>query len=103
MRLPLAILVWRDTSKRGKQWMVRVTFSDGGRQFKRFYATEREATELRRVFEKLALTVPVAEIRRRLEEAETARSAPPKVYPTLSDAVATNLDRLERAGELRGA
>lgn len=42
-------------------------------------------------------------MRARMEQAEAARGAAPKVMPTLQEAVSGNLDRLEREGELRGA
>ena len=83
--------------------MFRARFPDGGKPFKKFYATEREAKELKAFFERAALTMPLADIRRRLEDADAARGAAPKVYPTLAAAVAENLTRLEREGELRGA
>src|SRR5687768_15011626 len=103
MRLPITTFIGRDKSKNGKQWVFRVRFADGGKSFKKFYATEREAKELKAFFEKAALTMPMADIRRRLEAADAARGATPKVYPTLAAAVADNLTRLEREGELRGA
>jgi integrase len=69
----------------------------------KFYATEREAKELKTAIERMALTIPMAEIRRRLDEAETGRGQAPKQLPSLREAITSNLERLERTGELRGA
>jgi integrase len=103
MKLPVTVYIGREASSRGKQWRFRVRFADGGKPLVKFYATSREARDMKAVIERLALTVPMAEIRRRLEDAQAARGQAPKVYPTLADAVAANLDRLEREAELRGA
>jgi integrase len=103
MKLPISTYIRRDLSKRGKQWLFRVRFADGGKEFVKYYETQREAKDMATVWQRLALTTPISEIRRRLEEANAARGAEPKVMPTLADAVAMNLTRLEREAELRGA
>jgi integrase len=103
MKLPVTVYIGREASSRGKQWRFRVRFADGGKPLVKFYATAREARDMKAVIERLALTMPMAEIRRRLDDAQAARGQAPKVYPTLADAVAANLDRLEREAELRGA
>jgi hypothetical protein len=102
MKLPVTVYIGREGSTK-KPWRFRARFADGGKPLVKFYTTEREAREMKSALERLALTVPLTEIRRRLDEADAVRGQAPTIYPSLADAVAANLDRLEREAELRDA